>query len=523
VAESNPNSNPPLSSDASFAHCFLAKRNLIFVLALLAAIFWTIFYLQFTADDAFISFRYGKNLVAHHVWNWNPPNPHEQAPREEAYTSFLYTALSIVPALLHMSPSLFFKLFGVACIGAMLYRLRTVAQSPFAVLLGLLLIAVHPWVWLHAFAGLETPLYMLLLLEMAIAVLNAANIPPRWVYTLFLLLPLTRPEGIVFACVGVVFFWRARGSAPKNYAAFVVAFCLGLLYFLARWRYFHHPLPNPYYTKLTLTSSLDKVRNLITNLAANKGYFLVLLLIAGFARKAYTRIFALCGILLMLLLYAPHNMQMNYADRFYFQITFPIVLFFLLAEDLIPIARGSAAIAALSLLFITSSYLSTSLEYWPLRTQSDVDLAHRLAPFAPGHTLLTPNAGAIPYYSNWIAYDFFGLGTYNIARYRVSVPLLQKLHPDLILVESPNPGPGVLNEQTYPDKQAEIDFLKQSPEYEYVGQSGHPGEYNIEFLRRDTPRHDEIVRALQQNMRSSAMPHLSLRDLLTQRYVRWSD
>jgi hypothetical protein len=45
----------------------------------------------------------------------------------------------------------------------------------------------------------------------------------------------------------------------------------------------------------------------------------------------------------------------------------------------------------------------------------------------------------------------------------------------------------------------------------------------VEFLRRDTPQHDEIVRALQQNAKSSAKSDLTWRDMLLQRYVRWRD
>jgi hypothetical protein len=518
LSESNSRAGSPLYSDDCFAGWLEAERNWIMVLALVTVLFWTVFYLQFTVDDAFISFRYGKNLVALHLWNWNPSGA-----REEAYTSALYTLLSVIPAFLHISPALFFKIVGLACVGALLYRLHTLSRSRFAVLLGTLLIALHPWVWLHAFAGLETPLYILLLLEMALAVHMAPTASAAWVYTVFLLLPLTRPEGIVFALVGVGLFWYHRGNAHRNYAAFAAACVLGLFYFFARWRYFHHFLPNPYYFKLAPSTWAELTSSFLNNLTAFKGYFLVLLLAGVFSRQCCTRIFAVCGVLLLLLLYAPHDMHMNYADRFYFQVMFPFLLFFLIAEDLVPIARVAAVLVVISLFSITVPYLRQGLRYFPFRTQSDIDLALRLAPFAKDHTILTPNAGAIPYYSNWISYDFFGLGTYRISHDGLSLPLLAELHPDLILVESTQPGPGVLNEDTYPAKNTEIAFLKRSGEYEYVGESGTGLIYNIEFLRKDTPRHEEIVRALRENMRVSSASHLSLQDLLLQRYVRWED
>jgi hypothetical protein len=101
--------------------------------------------------------------------------------------------------------------------------------------------------------------------------------------------------------------------------------------------------------------------------------------------------------------------------------------------------------------------------------------------------------------------------------------MFKEFHPDLILVESTHPGMGVLQEPTYSSKQTEIDYIQQSGEYDYVGESGAPWLYNVEFLRKDTPQHDEIVRALRENMRSSANSKVTLKDILLQRYVRWSD
>jgi hypothetical protein len=101
---------------------------------------------------------------------------------------------------------------------------------------------------------------------------------------------------------------------------------------------------------------------------------------------------------------------------------------------------------------------------------------------------------------------------------------LKELHPDLILVESTEPGlKDFWSLGSYPNKYVEIEFLKESTEYEYVGESGARGVYNVEFLRKDTAQHDEIIRALQQNMQASARSKLTWKDLVLQRYVRWTD
>lgn len=65
-------------------------------------------YLRFTVDDAFISWRYALTLVHHGHWKYSAG-----VPRVEGYTDFLYTALAVVPALLHIPIELFFKVIAL--------------------------------------------------------------------------------------------------------------------------------------------------------------------------------------------------------------------------------------------------------------------------------------------------------------------------------------------------------------------------------------------------------------------------
>jgi hypothetical protein len=512
-------------ADEAFAAWFEARRGAVVAVAILFALAWTVLYLQFTADDAFISFRYGKTLLAAHAWNWNPAVA-AMVPREEAYSSLIYTLLGIIPALLHVSPALFFKFFGVGCIAVIAYRLLTQARSHFAALLGVLLLGLHPFVAIHAFSGLETPLYILLLVEMALAVRDAAIARPGWVYALGLLLPLTRPEGLVFACVGVVLFWRARGDAPKQLGTFAAAAVAGAAYFLARWRYFGNLLPNPFYAKTHLGGAHGLLQSLADNFSQFVGYLFLLALVFLLARAAVTRVFAAGSLLLLAMLYLPHAMAMNFADRYYFQLALPVFLIFLLVED----ARGSSRIAAVAaaifFLVLSVSGLIYGVAYFPTLRRAQIDLGQRLAPYASGHTLLTGEAGAIPYYSGWITYDFLGLGTNAFARAPMTVADLRRMHPDLILLFGDTPGPEALNEAdtatTLAANPVVREYLLEQDGYGYAGASHANGYYLVEFLRIDTPQHDEILDALQQNASSSAETHFSLRDLLLQRYVPWS-
>ena len=487
---------------------------------MLGAVVSSLLFFSFTADDAFISFRYGKNLVAHHVWNWNATGP-----REEAYTSATYTLLAVFPLLFHIPVVLFMKLVGLACLGGMLFRLWTLTRGRFGWLLGILTLGLSPVVWVHIYSCLETPLYMLLVVEMAVAVKQAGEGRSRagWVYLLFLLLPLTRPEGFVFACAGVLLFWKLAGTQRKQLGLFALAALAGVVYFVARWHYFHHLLPNPFYVKVDHHSLRDLLGLELVNLADYKGYVLAALFIAAIARSWITRVFALCSLFLMVVLFAPHLLAMNYADRFYLQTTLPILLVFFMLEDSARLARLSLAVTILFVVAFQPSDWLLQLKYPANIKRAHLDLGKRLAPFASTHTLLAGDVGAIPYYSGWFCYDSIGLGTNRIGQHGLSVADLKAMHPDLIILYNAKPGPGLLTDGSWVGD-PEItgmhirDYLNRSGNYDYAGSAQSNGFYLVEFLRRDTPQHDAILATLRQN--SDAPFHEpTLKNVLLQRYM----
>ena len=73
---------------------------------------------------------------------------------------------------------------------------------------------------------------------------------------------MTRPEGFVFAAVGVALFWYGRRDQPKALGGFVAMAAAGVAYFLLRWHYFHHLLPNPFYVKVAHAGLHEMAGNL---------------------------------------------------------------------------------------------------------------------------------------------------------------------------------------------------------------------------------------------------------------------
>lgn len=521
--------------EVEFARRLASHAKPLLVLAGLFGAFWTALYLQFTADDAYLSFRYGANLVLHGVWNWNPPNP-LPARHEEAYTSAIYTVLSVLPALLHVSAALFFKLLGLTSTAMLALRVYRLAAHPFPRLLALLLLGIHPFVWMHSYSGLETPLYMLLLFELAIATQQLVRREdrtdsPSWLYTLAVLLPLTRPEGLLFSIAALAVYWRLNPQASRYLRSAACALGLGLAYLFARWNYFVHLFPNPYYVKLHAATWSIVFETLLDNLYLSIWYLFTLLLVLLLSRKPIPRVFAATGLGMALLLFLPHAMTMNFADRFYFQLTLPVLLLFLVEEDILPIARLATVAAAVFVLGLSPSFLSYGLHYYPALLRGQIDLGRRLAPFAARHSLLTGEAGAIPYYSHWTAYDPLGLGTNEFARHLPTQADLAALHPDLIFVFADTPDEPDLDHlpdadpasPTAPANHAVLAYLGQArTQYRFAAAAHCNGYYLLSYLRYDTGDYDAIRATLQENAATSRTAHATARTILLQHYVPWS-
>ena len=225
-------------------------------LALAVAVGWAwALALDFLADDAFISFRYARNLATGHglVYNFGE--------RVEGYTNFL-TVVILAGAhrlgadLVTAGRGLSLLAGATAVVLAWALARRGLAHWPPLALVAAALVAVNPYHAAWAAAGLETTLFSALLAAMSLPLVGVATTRGRFVATsgLALLLALTRPEGVALygllaACAAAAApgAWRARAQTLlPGLALFVL---VGGLYFVARWSYFGDLLPNTFYAK----------------------------------------------------------------------------------------------------------------------------------------------------------------------------------------------------------------------------------------------------------------------------------
>jgi arabinofuranosyltransferase len=214
--------------------------------------------LDFQEDDAYITLRYARNLVAGHGPVWNPGE------HVEGYTSFLWMLLlaGILRAGLDVVPTI--HLLGLLFLALALlevFRLTRVVGSDLpegrrnaiAALAVLLVSILHPY-YRWALSGLEMPLAVWIFLWGARRTIVASN-GARGAFTtgiLWGIATLVRPEGFAFIAVSAAYLaiQRRRCMGGRCATALLAGAALVILPHLA-WRlsYYHALVPNTFLVK----------------------------------------------------------------------------------------------------------------------------------------------------------------------------------------------------------------------------------------------------------------------------------
>jgi arabinofuranosyltransferase len=191
---------------------------------------WGVFQNQLLVDDAFIVFRYARNLATHGALVFNPGE------RVEGYSSLLFTLLLAPFPHPEAAAPVLGGVFGLCAIGVTTRAAIRLGLSPIAALAAPLLVATSSSFGFWAGAGLEAPLFALLVVWLA------TEDRPRIGAALAALLVLTRPEGVLIAAA--VLGCRRAGRAP--WIALLVALGAQLLF---RRGYYGAWLPTPVLAK----------------------------------------------------------------------------------------------------------------------------------------------------------------------------------------------------------------------------------------------------------------------------------
>jgi arabinofuranosyltransferase len=363
------------------------------------------------SDDAYISYRYARNLASGQGLTFNPGE------RVEGYSNLLYVLL-IAPAFRIARDSTIHPLavaLNGACAAAalVLFHRRLRARDgggPAA--RAAVLFAAWPALWLWNASGMETALVLLLQVALwAEVTRDDAHHRVRPLVVALVLLVLARADGFVGAGIGVLFLALRRDRARAG--AIAVALSTAAL---AGWRlaYYGDPLPNTYYAKVSgpLAGRVTDAMRQLADLALDAGLLPYLLVLAAAAvaaararRPSFEPLFAAAWLAYWI-----------YVGGDVFGERFLLVLVPLGAAVLARwAAEGRRALAAAGLIAALAFQLAPlaadrRFRYAGPKYDRWIELGRFLGrPEHRGRTIAVDAAGKIPYYSRLPAIDMLGL------------------------------------------------------------------------------------------------------------------
>lgn len=336
-----------------------------------------------------------------------------------------------------------------------------------------------------------------------------------------LLTSLIRPEGVLISLFMMVAIAiqlprpEVRRLIKLSGGLFAV---LGGVYFLWRWNYFGHPLPNPFYKKGGGSLYFGSMRASIrSSVSLGLPLLPVFLLIFWSRQNLRTNLAFVLPIVGTTLIWVLLSDEMNFADRF----QYPVLALFLLSWY--PVARNLATElnipdssslnrmqkAALGLVILFVAFLAFDRQISKSREATyhrdgRYDVAVMLSRYADrGYTIATTEAGLLPYYSKWRAIDTWGLNDRWIAENgEITVEYLDQQRPDIVMWHeffSPLSPPPL-------ERAADDPWFRQVMTLQrYVDQGGFvlaavygvkPTHTHYYYVRSDLPERDEIVAAI---------------------------
>ena len=285
-----------LTAAAAFAawgfHLALARdRRAPLVLLAAAGLLLThiSLFARFTVDDSFITFRYARN------WAAGLGPVYQAGERVEGFTGFLWMALLSLAGKLGLPIERAAKGLGIVCALLTLpaaHRLGSLLRPGTRTgALAALMLALSPVFASWTCAGLETPLFAMLLAWAACAFVAEGEAPGGFPFSalLFGLLVWVRPEGALFAAIALGVRLQSPLPAPARgrdvLRWMLVAGALAVPFWLWRWSYYGQFFPNTFYAKVGIGGGRP-VLGLISfsEFLGDCGLFVVLMVVLALAR-----------------------------------------------------------------------------------------------------------------------------------------------------------------------------------------------------------------------------------------------
>jgi len=390
--------------------------------------------LRLPAEDPAILFQFSKNLAHTGAVAYIPHGPHA-----EGATDFAWMVLIALGIKLHIDPLWTVGIINLASLISLPLLLARIAGERLTLVAALAIVAGYGLMPQAAasIVGFSVLPFACILVLVVLCFL-------RRNYVAFclscLLLCLFRPDGVVFALpiqiAAFVIYPDRRRVAAAIAGCFAVP---GLAYFLWRWHYFHSLLPLPFLVK----SDAQRIAGLFVIDSVETGlllcafaFTLAWIALRGEGRpSAPTRAVLLCILVLPNLFYFAMRLDQNAGHRFFLYL--PIGAAVLTAMEWQRIRANRAVIlrswVALWAVFVCGIWLNDGEGAKDDQPDNRAAIAKDFS-HLPHGTLISTEAGILPYYSGWTTYDAWGLNTAEFAHRLFQPTDVAAIDPDAMLV-----------------------------------------------------------------------------------------
>ncbi|MGI6394739.1 MAG: hypothetical protein ACOX2F_08480 [bacterium] len=237
---------------ALFQFLIKHKQKLFLLIPLTVFLFSTSAFFYYVKDDAFITFRFSRNLVSWGEFAFN------RGIKVEGFTNFLWVLILAIPALLKIDQLIFAKIVSfLLSAGAILYLWKTTEvfnqnkKDNILVPLSVTTIFASGTSFaLWTMSGLENGLFMFLILS---GLYHTYTSKKKTGVLLLTLSCLTRPEGHLFLIAGAAILGfeiiKEKKLGKEVLIWFLIPFSILSLYHIFRFYYYGSLFPNTFLVK----------------------------------------------------------------------------------------------------------------------------------------------------------------------------------------------------------------------------------------------------------------------------------
>ena len=388
------------------------------------------------AEDALILFQFSRNLANTGAITFNA-----HGARAEGATDFAWMAMIAAGIKLHISPYVMTSLFNVVSLIALPFVLARIAGRPLRMWAALFVMGAFGLIpqATAALLGFSVLPFSLLLATMVLCFVKRNELG---LALTCLALCLFRPDGVVFSVPLLVAAVATAEDRWRRLGVFLTWFVIpGSFYFAWRWHYFGAMLPLPFLVK----ADTERLAHVVVRSSLQEGLLLVVFTcsMVGFILdrsskvSRATRLVVACMLIVPTLFYFSMRLDQDVGHRFFVYLPVGLAVVMALQWREISGQRGMILLsgAALWLVLISRMWWISVENSRAMQFDNRKGIADELS-ILPHGTLVSTEAGLLPYFSAWPTYDAWGLNTPRFSKRLIQPEDVSAIRPDVMLVHT---------------------------------------------------------------------------------------